>query len=220
MPKPALKSETIRNSLYTTVLGLGMSAFSFLALPDNMDKINATAKLWGLEKQAKLVLGVGGLAFSMFGVKSMRGRHKIEGDEAIYTPDWLPIGRNLSDLGKTVGIGDIFQAVNETKQIAQAKTGEEKFNELVDAVTKLNQQVNTRLDKIELSRPIFDNQDIAHLPGPTPETQHVNRGQNFREPPRNRFEPPKEDREPAQQVELSGVPFDVTQSSDGVLEGY
>jgi hypothetical protein len=52
---------------------------------------------------------------------------------------------------------------------------------------------------------MLDDQDIAHLPRVTPTQIEAKRSMPV---------------ESGEQVELAGIPFDVTQSSDGVLEGY
>lgn len=220
MPKPALKSQTVRWNLGGMAVGVLTSIVGFVVLPANMDKIHQTAKIWGVELPFQLIIGVGGIVTAFANGKSIQGRHKIEGAEAIYTPDWLPIGRNLSDLGKTIGIGDVFQAISETKDIAQAKTGQEQLTELVDAVTKLKNTVDVRLGKIERSQPILDDQDLAELPN-SPPASVLRRLARENTDSSSALHYARKDA-PQPQIEMESVEInnDVIGASDGVLENY
>lgn len=221
MPKPALKSQTVRWNLGTIIIGLGTSAIGFVLLPANINKLKETAKIWGVNAEIiQFAVGIVGLGTTLTGGKGIQGRHKVEGPDAIYTPDWLHIGRNLSDLGKSVGIGDVFQAINETKQIAQAKTGPEQFNELVDAVTKLKETVDDRLGKIERSQPILDNRDLAELPNRPPDFVLKQLARENSGPNAVMYHTRKDNPPPQLEMEPVEINNDVIGADDGTLPQF
>jgi hypothetical protein len=153
MSKPALASKTVRNSLYTTGMGIAMAVFSFAMAPENVDRFGNTAKIWGLERHFKVLMAGCSIATSIFGLNTLRARHRVEGPDKIYTPDYFPIGRNLSDIVQTVGIADVFTAVNEVKDITGAKDNSERLNEIGDLILKLNAKFDGIEQKMERPAP-------------------------------------------------------------------
>lgn len=161
MPKSALESTTVRKSAWSGLLGLGVAAISWLAVPENVSKIEGTAKIWGVERHAKMLLTAGGLATSLFSLQTIHARHKKQGEDAIYTPPWAP-GRNKEDCVPEINLRDVLQAVEQVKGIAEAQNTTERIDRIVDSVVFLSE----KFDRISGGGEVVSTAPTEPLPEP------------------------------------------------------